>query len=232
VGIGVGVGVCVGVEVRVGVCVGVRVWVGVCEGVKVRVGVSEMVPVGVGDWQKVVTVAVPTLPPPEASSSSVPKRPLVLMFRDCPLFNWNVLEAIGVPFSKSVQVPGPVIFEPILVIVKVPCASGVQFAESEKMGGVGVGVAVGDWQKVVTVAVPTLPPPVTSSSSVPKRPLVLMFRDAPALSWKELVAIGVPFSKSVQVPALVISVPILVIVNVPCASGVQLAESEKTGVLG
>jgi len=89
------------------------------------------------------------------------------MVKDCPLFNWNELLAMGVPFSKSVQVPELVILEPMLVIVKVPCASGVQFAESEKMGGVGVGVAVGDWQKVDTVVVPTLPPPETSSSSVP-----------------------------------------------------------------
>jgi len=69
-----------------------------------------------------------------------------------------------------------------LLIVNVPCASRVQFAESEIVGGVSVGVAVGDWQKVETVAVPTLPPPDTSNSSVPYRPLVWIVVDDPPFS--------------------------------------------------
>ena len=43
--------------------------------------------------------------------------------------------------------------------------------------GVFVGMAVGDWQKVDTVA-GAAPPPEVSNSSVPKRPLVLMLVDA------------------------------------------------------
>jgi len=61
---------------------------------------------------------------------------------------------------------------------------------------------------------------------------VWIVRDWLAVSWNVLLAIGVLFRRSVHVPALVISVPILVIVKVPCASGVQLADSEKTGVFG
>lgn len=99
----------------------------------------------------------------------------------------------------------------------------------EERIGVIVGVAVGDWQKVETVTAPTLPPPETDSSRVPNSPLVLTLVDAPALSWKLLVAIGVPFRLRVQVPGLVMLEPMLVIVNIPCASGVQLADSEKTG---
>jgi hypothetical protein len=60
---------------------------------------------------------------------------------------------------------------PMFVIVKVPWASGVQFAESEIMGGMGVGVAVGDWQNVDTLA-GAAPPPLVSSSNVPNNPEV------------------------------------------------------------
>ena len=62
---------------------------------------------------------------------------------------------------------------PILVIVNVPCASGVQAAEIDNEGGavvsvtVGVIVAAGDWQNADPVAVPMLPPPEASSSRVP-----------------------------------------------------------------
>ena len=66
---------------------------------------------------------------------------------------------------------------PLFVMVKVPCASGVQTAEIDNVGGAIVGVAVGDWQKVDPVAVPMLPPPEASSSRVPKRPLVLRVKD-------------------------------------------------------
>ena len=52
----------------------------------------------------------------------------------------------------------------------------------EEMIGVIVGVAVGDWQKVETVTVPTLPPPETERTRVPNSPLVLTLVDAPALS--------------------------------------------------
>ena len=91
---------------------------------------------------------------------------------------------MGVPFSSKVHVPEPVMFEPILVIVNVPWASGVQLAESERAGtgvGVRVNVAVGDWQKVDTLA-GAAPPPEASNSSVPKRPLVLRLVDAPAFN--------------------------------------------------
>jgi hypothetical protein len=71
---------------------------------------------------------------------------------------------------------------PISVIVNVPCASGVQVAESENVGGVTVGVAVGDWQKVDAVAVPILPPPEADRSRVPKIPLVLILVDCPAVN--------------------------------------------------
>ncbi len=124
---------------------------------------------------------------------------------------------------------------PILVMVKVPCASGVQEAEIEMVGGavvgegVKVGVAVGDWQKVEDVAVPMLPPPDASSSKVPNSPEVLTWVDAPAVSWKLWVAMGVPLSSKVQVPGPVISTPEFVIVKVPCASGVQEAEIDMTG---
>ncbi len=73
-------------------------------------------------------------PPPEASSSRVPKSPLVWMGRDCPAVNWNVLVAIGVPFSNKVHVPWLVMSEPTLVMVKVPCAWASQLALSERMG--------------------------------------------------------------------------------------------------
>ncbi len=62
-----------------------------------------------------------------------------------------------------------------------------------------VGVDVGDWQKVDIVA-GAVPPPEVSNSNVPNRPLVLIWVDAPAFSWKLLVAIGVPFSSKVHVP--------------------------------
>ncbi len=88
---------------------------------------------------------------------------------------------MGVPFSSKVHVPGPVMFEPMLEIVNTPWASGVQLAESDIVGGTGVGVAVGDWQKVDTVA-GAVPPPEVSNSSVPKRPLVLMLVDASAFN--------------------------------------------------
>ena len=228
VGVAVGpVGVMVGVSVDVSVAVFVGVFVGVAVGpVDVIVGVA------VGDSQKVETVAG-AAPPPEVSNSNVPNKPEVWMERDWPAFNWKVLLATGVPFSNNVQMPAPVILLPVLVIVSIPCASGVQFAESEIVGasvGVSVGVAVGDSQKVETVA-GAAPPPDVSSSSVPNKPEVWMERDWPAFNWKVLLATGVPFSSKVQVPWLVISLPRFVIVNVPCASGVQLAEREITGVV-
>jgi hypothetical protein len=77
-----------------------------------------------------------------------------------------------------------------------------------------VGVAVGDWQKVETDA-GAAPPPDASSSRAPKRPLVLMFVDWLALSWKELEATGAPFRSRVQMPAPVMLLPMSVIVNVP-----------------
>ncbi len=129
--------------------------------------------------------------------------------------------------SKSVQVPALVMLLPMFVMVKVPWASGVQLPESWIVGarvGVIVGVAVGDWQKVEVVA-GAVPPPLVSNSSVPKSPEVWTCVDAPAFSWKDCVASGVPLSKSVQLPALVMLLPIFVIVKVPCASGVQSAAS-------
>lgn len=120
---------------------------------------------------------------------------------------------------------------PMLVIVKVPWASGVQLADNWMVGAsvaVMVGVAVGNGQKVLTVA-GAAPPPDVSSSSVPNNPAVRTVVDCPAASWKELLAIGVPLSSKVYVPAVSISVPRLVIVNVPCASGVQVADNEITG---
>jgi hypothetical protein len=100
-------------------------------------------------------------------------------------------------------VPGPVMLLPTFVIVNVPCASGVQEAEIESVGGarvgagVTVGVAVGDWQKVEDVAVPMLPPPDASSSKVPNSPEVCTWMDCPAVSWKLFVAMGVPLSSKV-----------------------------------
>jgi hypothetical protein len=41
---------------------------------------------------------------------------------------------MGVPFNSKVHVPGPVIFDPILVITNDPWASGVQLADSDKTG--------------------------------------------------------------------------------------------------
>ena len=195
--IGVFVGVFVGVSVDtvvvfVGVLVGVSVVeVGVFVGVSVGVAVGPVgvfVGVAVGDWQKVDTVAG-AVPPPEVSNSSVPKSPLVLMLKDALAFNWKALLAMGVPFSSKVHVPGPVIFEPVLVITNTPWASGVQLAESDIVGGTGVGVAVGDWQKVDTVA-GAAPPPEASNSSVPKRPLVLMARDAASIQLKAIAGNG------------------------------------------
>jgi hypothetical protein len=90
-------------------------------------------------------------------------------------------------------------FEPMLVMVKVPWASGVQEALKDRVGavvGVRVGVAVGDWQKVEVVA-GAVPPPLVSSSNVPNSPEVCIWVDAPAFNWKLLVAIGVPFNSSV-----------------------------------
>ena len=55
---------------------------------------------------------------------------------DCPASSWKLLLAIGVPFSSSVQVPGPVMSPPISVMVKVPFASGVQEALMEMAGGI------------------------------------------------------------------------------------------------
>jgi hypothetical protein len=91
---------------------------------------------------------------------------------------------------------------PTFVIVKVPCASGVQEAEIEMVGGarvgagVKVGVAVGDWQKVELIA-GAAPPPEVSNSSVPNSPEVFIWVDAPAASWKEFEAMGVPLSSKV-----------------------------------
>ena len=240
VSVGVSLGVRAGVSVGVSVDVLVSVSVGVSEGVKVGVSVGVLVAavmdvlvgVAVGDWQKVETEAG-AAPPPEVSNSNVPKSPLVLTLVEAPAFNWKVLLAMGVPFNNRVHVPGPVMFEPMLVIVNVPWASGVQLAESDRVGagvGVRVGVAVGDWQKVETEA-GAVPPPDVSNSNVPKRPLVLMLVEAPAFNWKVLLAIGVPFSNRVHVPGPVMFEPMLVIVNVPWASGVQLAESEITGAV-
>src|SRR5512142_2371797 len=106
---------------------------------------------------------------------------------------------------------------PMLVIVNVPCASGVQLAASCIVGarvGVIVGVAVGDRQKVETVA-GAAPPPLVSSSSVPNSPEVWICVEAPALSWKVLDAIGVPLSRRVYVPGPVMLAPMFVIVKVP-----------------
>jgi hypothetical protein len=94
--------------------------------------------------------------------------------------------------------------------------------------GAKVGVAVGDWQKVEVVA-GAAPPPEVSISSVPNSPEVLTWVDAPAASWKLFVAMGVPLSSKVQLPALVISAPKLVIVKVPWAAGVQEDERAMTG---
>ncbi len=118
---------------------------------------------------------------------------------DPPAFNWKLWVAMGVPFNNNVQLPGDGMFEPVLVMVKVPKASGVQEALKDRVGavvGVRVGVAVGDWQKVETVA-GEAPPPLVSSSNVPNSPEVLTEVDAPASSWKLLVAMGVPFNSSV-----------------------------------
>jgi hypothetical protein len=81
-------------------------------------------------------------------------------------------------------------------------------------------VAVGDWQKVELVA-GTVPPPDVSNSRVPNSPEVFTWVDAPAPSWKLFVAMGVPLSSKVQLPALVMALPTLVIVKVPWAAGVQ-----------
>ena len=78
---------------------------------------------------------------------------------------------MGVLFNNKVHVPGPVMFEPVLVITNVPWASGVQLADSERAGagvGVFVGVAVGDWQKVDTVA-GAAPPPEASEFQRPEK---------------------------------------------------------------
>jgi hypothetical protein len=95
VGFGVFVGLSTLVDVGVWVGFGVRVRVGVREGLLVRVlvgvregvGVMVMVPVDVGDWQKVVALTVPWLPPPETARSNVPKSPDVLTLVDAPAFN-------------------------------------------------------------------------------------------------------------------------------------------------
>jgi len=160
VSVGVGVAVSVEVAVEVGVAVAVKVDVGI--GVVVSVGVSlgagvdvnvgaavalpVLVGVAVGDWQK-VEIDAGAAPPPEVSSSRVPYSPLVWMLRDCPAFNWKVLEATGEPLSSKVQVPWLIMSPPMLVMTSVPCASGVQLADSERTGagvGVSVGVGVGD----------------------------------------------------------------------------------------
>jgi hypothetical protein len=213
VGVGVIVAVSVGVAVEVGVSDTVNVEVGVAVSVGVAVALLVLVGVAVGDWQKVETDAG-AVPPPEVSSSKVPKSPLVLMVMDAPAFNWKVLDAMGELFSKRVQVPRPVMLLPMLVMMNVPCASGVQFAERDRTGGFGVGVGVGDWQKV-EVDAGAVPPPEVSSSNVPKSPLVLMVKDWPAFSWKELEAMGVLLSNSVHVPGLSMLLPTLVMVNVP-----------------
>jgi hypothetical protein len=187
--------------------------------------------VAVGDWQKVDTLAVPTLPPPVAVNTRVPKSPEVLILKDAFAANWKVLLAMGVPFRFNVQVPALVMDEPVLVMTKVPWASGVQLALSENVGGTGVGVAVGDWQKVEADAVPTLPPPVAVSSRVPKSPEVLILKVMPEFIWKVLLAMGVPFKITVQVPGLVMLAPVFVMVRVPCAEGVQVAFNENTGTV-
>jgi hypothetical protein len=51
----------------------------------------------------------------------------------------------------------------------------------------------------------------------------------PAVSWNGFEAIGVPFRSSVHVPGAVMLVPVFVMLNVPCASGVHVALIEKTG---
>ena len=139
VGVPVGVSVAVFVGVLVVVSVGalvvvlVGVSVGVSVGVKVGVNVAVsfdvLVGVEVGDSQNVETVAGAD-PPPEVSNSSVPNSPDVWIWVDAPELNWKVLVATGVPFNNKVHDPALVMFEPMLVIVKVPWASGVQFAES------------------------------------------------------------------------------------------------------
>jgi hypothetical protein len=52
------------------------------------------------------------------------------------------LDAMGLPFNNRDQVPGPVMLLPMLVMVKVPSASGVQFAERDRTGVDDVGARV------------------------------------------------------------------------------------------
>jgi hypothetical protein len=92
------------------------------------------------------------------------------------------LLARSVPFWVKVQVPGPVMADPVLVMRKVPFAARSQVPVSEKVGGTRVGVAVGDWQKVEAVAIPTLPPPEALRSKVPYSPEVLIVVDWPAVN--------------------------------------------------
>lgn len=131
-----------------------------------------------------------------------------------------MLEAIGLPFWFKVQVPAPVILAPISLMTNVAFEFRSQLAVIERVGPI---------QVVDAVAVPTLPPPEAVRTSVPKRPLVFTLVDRPALSWNELVAMGVPFKNRVHEPALVISPPLLVMVNVPFAAGVQEAVTDKLG---
>ena len=105
-------------------------------------------------------------------------------------------------------------------------AVGVGVAESM---GVIVGVAVGDKQNMEPVATTVLDVSSTSNVRVPKRPLVLILKVWPAVSWKVFCAIGVPFRLTRQVKGVVISPPVLVMVMSPIEFGAQAALTWKDG---
>ena len=124
---------------------------------------------------------------------------------------------------------GVVISPPVLVMVMSPAESGAQAALTWKEGGTRVGVAVGDRQNMEPVATTVLDVSRTSNVRVPKRPLVLILKVWPALSWKVFCAIGVPFRLTRQVKGVVISPPVLVMVMSPTESGAQAALTWKEG---
>ncbi len=95
---------------------------------------------------------------------------------------------------------------------------------------VGAGVGVGQVAEPVTGA--GMPPPLTVSSRTPKMPDVLIEVVAPAASWKVLVASGVPSRVSVQLPALGIAPPLLVMTNDPFPSSVHDAVTVTSGGIG
>ena len=75
------------------------------------------------------------------------------------------------------QVRGVVMSPPVLVIVMRPSEFGAQVALTWKVGGVSVGVAVGDRQNIEPVAITVLVVSRTSNVRVPKSPLVLILKD-------------------------------------------------------